>query len=228
METKNYLQIQNLEYSYANNLVFKNLSLDINQAKRLLLLGANGSGKSTFLKLLAEILKPQKGRIILPEKNTISYLSHKAQLYLNLSVQENLKIFKNLTLTDALVSEVLDFWGLKQIAKKQVIHISKGERQRLALAVCLINKPNLIFLDEPSANLDDASFLIFLKYLQILEDYHNQNVVTIIASHDLNRFCNWADSTLTISRTEKKINLSMLDVSDKLSFVKNKYLEIIQ
>ena len=135
------------------------------------LLGASGSGKSLTLKCIAGIEKPDKGRIILndrvlfdsekkinisPKDRKIGYLFQDYALFPNMNVYENIKVgIRERENFDKLIMEKLEEMRISHLKDKKIYEISGGEKQRVALARLLINKPEIILLDEPFSALDD-------------------------------------------------------------------------
>ena len=135
------------------------------------LLGASGSGKSLTLKCIAGIEKPDKGRIVLndrvlfdsekkinisPKDRKIGYLFQDYALFPNMNVYENIKVgIRERENFDKLIMEKLEEMRISYLKDKKINEISGGEKQRVALARLLINKPEIILLDEPFSALDD-------------------------------------------------------------------------
>ena len=171
------------------------------------LLGASGSGKSLTLKCIAGIEKPDKGRIILndrvlfdsekkinisPKDRKIGYLFQDYALFPNMNVYENIKVgIREGENFDKLIIEKLEEMRISHLKDKKINEISGGEKQRVALARLLINKPEIILLDEPFSALDD--YLKSKIELEVSEVLRNYNIPTILVSHsreEVYRLCN--------------------------------------
>lgn len=171
------------------------------------LLGASGSGKSLTLKCIAGIEKPDKGRIILndrvlfdsekkinisPKDRKIGYLFQDYALFPNMNVYENIKVgIREGENFDKLIMEKLEEMRISHLKDKKINEISGGEKQRVALARLLINKPEIILLDEPFSALDD--YLKSKIELEVSEVLRNYNIPTILVSHsrtEAYRLCN--------------------------------------
>ena len=171
------------------------------------LLGASGSGKSLTLKCIAGIEKPDKGRIILndrvlfdsekkinisPKDRKIGYLFQDYALFPNMNVYENIKVgIREGENFDKLIMEKLEEMRISHLKDKKINDISGGEKQRVALARLLINKPEIILLDEPFSALDD--YLKSKIELEVSEVLRNYKIPTILVSHsraEAYRLCN--------------------------------------
>ena len=171
------------------------------------LLGASGSGKSLTLKCIAGIEKPDKGRIILndrvlfdsekkinisPKDRKIGYLFQDYALFPNMNVYENIKVgIREGENFDKLIMEKLEEMRISHLKDKKINEISGGEKQRVALARLLINKPEIILLDEPFSALDD--YLKSKIELEVSEVLRNYEIPTILVSHsraEVYRLCN--------------------------------------
>lgn len=171
------------------------------------LLGASGSGKSLTLKCIAGIEKPDKGRIILndrvlfdsekkinisPKDRKIGYLFQDYALFPNMNVYENIKVgIREGENFDKLIMEKLEEMRISHLKDKKINEISGGEKQRVALARLLINKPEIILLDEPFSALDD--YLKSKIELEVSEVLRNYKIPTILVSHsraEVYRLCN--------------------------------------
>lgn len=171
------------------------------------LLGASGSGKSLTLKCIAGIEKPDKGRIVLndrvlfdsekkinisPKDRKIGYLFQDYALFPNMNVYENIKVgIREGENFDKLIMEKLEEMRISHLKDKKINEISGGEKQRVALARLLINKPEIILLDEPFSALDD--YLKSKIELEVSEVLRNYKIPTILVSHsraEVYRLCN--------------------------------------
>ncbi len=150
---------------YGPNEALRGLSLNINCGDRVSLLGPNGAGKSTTLKILAGLLKQDSGEVTikghepntLEAKKSIGYLPEDASPYLTLSVRENLEYIGAIRRTNNLAERIdtlLDLLELRDYEKSRTSRLSRGNRQKLALALAIIHEPEIILMDEPLNYLD--------------------------------------------------------------------------
>lgn len=164
---------KNLEYSHPGQktLIFPDISLASGES--LLVLGKSGSGKTTLLNLLAGLLKPEAGEVILATKDfarmkgqemdlfrgkEIGIVFQKPHLLVALNVKENLQMahfFSKKKGQD--IGQLLAELGLSEKAKSSVLTLSEGEAQRVSIARALANSPKLILADEPTSSLDDEN-----------------------------------------------------------------------
>jgi len=160
------LKIEHLIKSYADQPVLKDLNLNIRKGEIYALLGKNGSGKSTTIKILCNLLNADggtilfKGRTLDPQtKYEIGIAPQEISVYNNLTFNENLRFFGNLyglhgEILKRRINELFDIFDLHQHANKRINELSGGWKRRINLAVALIHNPDLLILDEPTAGLD--------------------------------------------------------------------------
>ena len=156
------LKTTNLCKSFNGQTAVNNISLNIERNSVYGLLGPNGAGKSTTLKMITGILRPTSGSIEFDghawkrsDLNHIGALIEMPPLYENLTAYENLKVRTTiLGLTDKRIDEVLQIVRLTETGKKRAGQFSLGMKQRLGIAVALLNNPKLLILDEPTNGLD--------------------------------------------------------------------------
>lgn len=158
---------QSISKSFNFRQVLKNISFEITSRQSLALTGHNGSGKTTLLRILTKLLRPDQGKIILEKngsvikadlyKNHFSLVGPYLQLYEELTAFENLAFLarlKNIKDADQDIYKLLEQIGLKGRAHDQVKTYSSGMKQRLKYAFALLPEPDILFLDEPTSNLD--------------------------------------------------------------------------
>ena len=192
------LELDNVSFTYSgDNKIINNLSFSICNGEFIGLLGANGSGKSTILKLASGILKPSSGHIKLWEKPLQSYrnkdraklLCYLPQL-LDISVPFKVKELVNMGAypydipPEITVNEALEMVGLKGKSESYITNLSGGERRRAFIAMTLLQGAGLLLLDEPLANLDIKYQIEFLRLLRELKN--KKNISIIMALHDIN------------------------------------------
>ena len=151
---------------------------------------ANGAGKSTILKMLTGFLRPTNGEIMInghawnrSHLREIGALIETPALYGNLTAHENLLVHtKLLHLSESRIKEVLDIVGLDNLGKKRVSQFSFGMKQRLGIAIALLNKPKLLILDEPTNGLDPLGIKDLRK---IIRSFPSQGITVILSRHIL-------------------------------------------
>ncbi|MCX7797032.1 MAG: ABC transporter ATP-binding protein [Melioribacter sp.] len=177
----NIVQVKNLHKSYGTIKAVNDVSFSINKGEMFGLVGPDGAGKTTIIKILCGLLRADKGEILLLEKNilenkkeiqkNIGYLSQKFSLYKDLTVDENIEFFAeihNVSDFQERREKLLDFTRLKPFRNRLADQLSGGMKQKLALACCLIHRPKILFLDEPTTGVDPVSRRDFWKILSQL------------------------------------------------------------
>lgn len=182
------LQTKNLTKTFKNQDAVNEVSISITKNSIYGLLGPNGAGKSTLLKMITGMLHPTSGEIIFEDhlwsRNDladIGALIESAPLYENLTAAENLKVRTLLLgLPDARIDEVLQAVDLTNTGKKCAGQFSMGMKQRLGIAIALLNHPKLLILDEPTNGLDP----IGIQDLRaLIRSFPEQGITVILSSH---------------------------------------------
>lgn len=174
------------------------LSLNIERASVYGLLGPNGAGKSTTLKMIAGILKPTSGRIDFDghpwtrdDLNHIGALIESPPLYEDLTARENLRVRAGiLGLPECRIDEVLETVRLTQTGRKRAGQFSLGMKQRLGIALALLNSPELLILDEPANGLDPVGIE---ELRELIRSFPAKGISVILSSHILSEVQQTAD-----------------------------------
>lgn len=192
------LQTANLCKNFRKQCAVSNVSLCIEKNTVFGLLGANGAGKSTVLKMIAGILKPSSGTIAFDGQpwtrevlGDIGAFIETPPVYGNLTAYENLKVKAILLgVKEERIREVLDIVGLADTGKKRAGQFSLGMRQRLGIALALLNEPKLLILDEPANGLDPAGIL---ELRGLLRGFPARGITVLLSSHILSEVQQTAD-----------------------------------
>ena len=191
------LEVKNLSKNFKSTIAVDNISFEIDKNSTLGLLGPNGCGKTTSIGMMLGLITPTKGEILinginLNSENRIKLLSlmNFASPYIELpkklTVKQNLEVYARLYGVKEIkkrVEEMVEDLNLKKFLEKKTGELSSGQKNRVALAKSLINKPKLLFLDEPTASLDPDVGDFVREYI---EKYKKNNELTILlASHNM-------------------------------------------
>lgn len=184
--------------SFSGQMAVNNISLNIEKNSVYGLLGPNGAGKSTTLKMITGILKPTSGSIEfdghLWKRNDLEHIGALIEmppLYENLTAYENLKVRTTLLgLDNARINEVLQIVQLTNTGKKRVGQFSLGMKQRLGIAIALLNHPKLLILDEPTNGLDPVGIE---ELRELIRSFPTKGITVILSSHILSEVQQTAD-----------------------------------
>ena len=194
---KEIITINNLAKSFKNILAVKNISFKIHKGTIIGLLGPNGCGKSTTIGMMLGLIKPSAGTVIINGQNIeynrtkllekMNFISPYIELPKKLSVEENLKVYGRLYGVENLndkISDLMEKLNLTEFRKRKTGELSSGQKNRVSLAKALINDPEILLLDEPTASLDpDVGDYV----RSFIENYASTKGSTILlASHNMN------------------------------------------
>jgi len=200
------IEIKNLNKNYNNILAVKNINFTINKGSIVGLLGPNGCGKTTTIGMMLGLIKPTSGTVFINGLNIenennrtkilekVNFISPYVELPKKLTVDENLKVYGKLYGVNNLqdkISDLMKQLNLFELKKRKTGELSSGQKNRVSLAKALINEPEILFLDEPTASLDPDVGDYIRTYL---ENFASKKDTTILlASHNMNeveRLCN--------------------------------------
>ena len=184
------LQTKDLCRDFKRQHAVSNISLSITKNSVYGLLGPNGAGKSTTLKMITGMLRPTSGEIIFEDHpwsrqdlTNIGALIESPPLYENLTAKENLKVRTLLLgLPDSRIQEVLETVSLTDTGNKRAGQFSMGMKQRLGIAIALLNHPKLLILDEPTNGLDPIGIQ---DLRELIRSFPEQGITVILSSHIL-------------------------------------------
>ena len=189
------IKAKDVSHSYNKDIALKNINLEIKKGEFISIVGKSGSGKSTLLSILSTLLKPISGEVFFENINSknikdidsfrqknIGFIFQFHYLINYLNIKENIQI-ANEKATLQEIEKLLDLLEIKSIINKYPNEISGGQRQRAAIARALINKPKIIFADEPTGNLDSKNSKNVFK---IFKKLSKKGTTIIVATHDLN------------------------------------------
>ena len=200
------IEIKNLSKHYNNIEAVKNINFKINKGSIVGLLGPNGCGKTTTIGMMLGLIKPSSGAVFINDQNIeseknrtkilekMNFISPYVELPKKLTVEENLKVYGKMYGVNNLqdkISDLMKQLNLLEFKKRKTGELSSGQKNRVSLAKALINEPEILFLDEPTASLDPDVGDFIRTYL---EDFASKkNTTILLASHNMNeveRLCN--------------------------------------
>ncbi|MCM4160959.1 ABC transporter ATP-binding protein [Antarcticibacterium flavum] len=183
------VSIQNLHKKFGSQMVLKGLDLEIDQKGIIAVLGPNGSGKTTLIKSILGMVIPDKGDIIVNDRNIkghwdyrygIDYLPQIANFPGNLKVKELIGMIKDLQGRPARDKELIEYFKLEPFLHKKLNNLSGGMKQKVNLVLCFMFDSPLVILDEPTSGLDPLS-LIWLRKFILMEKDRGKTI--LITSH---------------------------------------------
>ncbi|MCQ2737266.1 MAG: ATP-binding cassette domain-containing protein [archaeon] len=206
------LSTKNLYFAYdKDNLILKDVDFSIKKGEFLSIIGGNGTGKSTFLKLLAGLLKPVKGKVNTKKDLRIAYLHQNPIVHFSKETVKE-ELYLTLDLSDSVKESILSyirFFELENVLDTHPYDCSGGEQQKIAIVKALIANPDILILDEPTKGLDPISSINLAK---ILKELQNRGITIIMSSHNLSFVANYSercimifDGSLQIDNTPKNI-----------------------
>lgn len=185
---KSIVTLQNLCFSYEKDKVLENISFEIPRGSYIALVGPNGVGKSTLLKLICGLKKPNSGTVQIAT-DKISYLS---QLDVDKSIRYPLNVREIVSLglrngplsfmrheDWVTVDNWLTMFGLNEFEKRKLSELSGGQQQKARLAKCLISEPDLLLLDEPDTGIDEKSREDIRSILRHLNKEHGMTIILV-------------------------------------------------
>jgi cell division transport system ATP-binding protein len=218
---KSIISIKNLHIAYKENVILKNINLNINKGNFIYLIGETGSGKSSLLKALYKGADISEGTIEVGEfnlntikKNKIAYLRRELgiifqdfQLLSDRSIYKNLDFvlqstgWKDKNKIKNRIKEVLETVHLSNVEKKMPYELSGGEQQRVSIARALLNHPKIILADEPTGNLDPAKSK---SIIETMKEINLNGTTIVIATHDYSIIKHFPSTTYQFENKEIK------------------------
>ncbi len=212
------LQVENVSFNYSDKVIIKDLSFDVQKGDFICVVGTNGTGKSTLLKLILNLLKPNKGSIFIDGESSenfksfhkISYVSQKATdfnsdfpatveevVLTGLYPRYGFLEFGRKKERREKVFKALRTVGMEAYAKKMIGRLSGGQQQRVFIAKALVNNPQIIFLDEPTVGIDVKAVD---SICCLLGELNKKFGITIImVTHDISSIIYHSNKILSLS-----------------------------
>ena len=207
-----FIQIKNLTKIYKKYLAVNNINFKIEKNKTIGLLGPNGCGKTTSIGMMLGLISPTNGEILIDNKDIknfkrdeilsrLNFASPYVELPKKLTVKQNLEVYGRLYGIENLnkrIEDVSNDLDIKNFFNTKTGELSSGQKNRVSLAKSLINNPEILFLDEPTASLDPDIGDFVRSYIQ---EYKSKNKVTIIlASHNMSEVERLCDSVIMMRK----------------------------
>ncbi|MBR5900573.1 MAG: ABC transporter ATP-binding protein [Clostridia bacterium] len=229
------ISISNLNKNYKTKTALDNLNLDIEKGELFGLLGVNGAGKTTLIKILCGLTKKTSGKVFVNGYNLDQDLDNIKQIIdispqetsvaNNLTVKENLEFFANIYNTNdqETISQIISTFNLGEVLNQRAKTLSGGFKRRLSIAIALISKPQILFLDEPTLGLDVFARRELWKAIKKLKN----NITIILTSHYLEEIESLCDRVAILSKgkllsigTVEDIKKSTLSSNFEEAFIK--------
>ena len=203
----NIITIDNVCKNYKSKKALDNVSLSIKQAELFGLLGVNGAGKTTLIKILCGLTRKTSGTITINNfnldkeidkiKEIIDISPQETSVANNLTVKENLEFFANIYNNNdpKTINEIVDIFNLNEVLNQRAKTLSGGYKRRLSIAIALISKPKILFLDEPTLGLDVFARRELWNVIKKLQ----KNITIILTSHYLEEIENLCDRVAILS-----------------------------
>ena len=201
---KAILKTNNLCKDFKKQKAVNNVSITVRENSIYGLLGPNGAGKSTTLKMITGMLRPSSGKVLFnghewnrKDLEQIGALIETPPLYENLSAVENLEVrAKLLNIPKTRIDKVLKMVDLQNTGRKKAGQFSMGMKQRLGIAIALLNSPKLLILDEPTNGLDPIGIQ---ELRSLIRSFPSKGITVILSSHILSEVQLIADDIGIIS-----------------------------
>ncbi len=189
------------------------LDWQIEQGKLVTLYGKSGAGKTSTLRILAGLMQPDEGRIVIdglswldtnkginlrPQKRKVGFVFQDYALFPNMTVRDNLLFALEQGQDQKIVEELIEIVELGALQNRKPMTLSGGQKQRVALARALVQKPRLLMLDEPLSALDLDMRLKLQQY--ILQVHREYGLTTILISHDIAEILKMSDEVLVLDQ----------------------------
>lgn len=235
------IEVKNISAGYGRELVLEDISFEINKGEIVGLLGVNGSGKSTFVKALCNII-PHKGDVVAMEKNTrklsakalakiFSYIPQHSGISIDMSVLDvvmmgfnpKLRMLENpgKAMRERAI-EVIEMVGLGDKLEKNYMYLSEGQKQLVILARALVSDGNLLVMDEPESALD---FRVRYKMMSIIKNWiKSGDKAGLVTLHDTSLALNSCDKLILLK--DKKISGTIDTKSDTIEEIEDKLSKI--
>lgn len=219
------VQTNNLTKRYGQHRAVNNVNLSVKKGEIYGLIGRNGAGKTTVLRLISGLARPTEGDVCLFGQNShdtiyaqnrVGVLIENPGIYPNMSARENVKLkclAKGIS-SKGYIAELLECVGLPTADKKKVKHFSVGMKQRLGIALALVGNPELVLLDEPINGLDPQGMVEIREIITRLNE--DRGITFIVSSHILGELSKIATCYGIIDKGEMKKQILKTELTEDL------------
>lgn len=238
IKVNNVFEISNITKSFKNKQILKGVDLVVNKGDIIGLLGLNGEGKSTLIKIILGILSQDSGEA----KRNFEIKSDVGVMLQEISMPEKMKVYewldmvKRFSTNSKSVESVLDSVNLRTVKNKYCDSLSGGQQRRVQFATAIINNPKVLILDEPTVGMDVVSKKAFWETLNTFS--FSKDLTIILISHDMEEVSEFCNRVLILSKGLLVSDSKMTNVQDKIekrssysvdkSQITQKQLEVIK
>ena len=238
IKVNNVFEISNITKSFKNKQILKGVDLVVNKGDIIGLLGLNGEGKSTLIKIILGILSQDSGEV----KRNFDIKSDVGVMLQEISMPEKMKVYewldmvKRFSTNSKSVESVLDSVNLRTVKNKYCDSLSGGQQRRVQFATAIINNPKVLILDEPTVGMDVVSKKAFWETLNTFS--FSKDLTIILISHDMEEVSEFCNRVLILSKGLLVSDSTMTNVQDKIekrssysvdkSQITKKQLEVIK
>lgn len=238
IKVNNVFEISNITKSFKNKQILKGVDLVVNKGDIIGLLGLNGEGKSTLIKIILGILSQDSGEV----KRNFEIKSDVGVMLQEISMPEKMKVYewldmvKRFSTNSKSVESVLDSVNLRTVKNKYCDSLSGGQQRRVQFATAIINDPKVLILDEPTVGMDVVSKKAFWETLNTFS--FSKDLTIILISHDMEEVSEFCNRVLILSKGLLVSDSKMTNVQDKIekrssysvdkSQITQKQLEVIK
>lgn len=238
IKVNNVFEISNITKSFKNKQILKGVDLVVNKGDIIGLLGLNGEGKSTLIKIILGILSQDSGEV----KRNFEIKSDVGVMLQEISMPEKMKVYewldmvKRFSTNSKSVESVLDSVNLRTVRNKYCDSLSGGQQRRVQFATAIINNPKVLILDEPTVGMDVVSKKAFWETLNTFS--FSKDLTIILISHDMEEVSEFCNRVLILSTGLLVSDSKMTNVQDKIekrssysvdkSQITQKQLEVIK
>ncbi|EFQ50960.1 ABC transporter ATP-binding protein [Lactobacillus iners] len=212
----NFFEISNITKSFKNKQILKGVDLIVNRGDIIGLLGLNGEGKSTLIKIILGILSQDYGEV----KRNFDIKSDVGVMLQEISMPEKMKVYEWLDMVKCFstnsksVESVLDSVNLRTVRNKYCDSLSGGQQRRVQFATAIINNPKVLILDEPTVGMDVVSKKAFWETLNTFSV--SKDLTIILISHDMEEVAEFCNRVLILSKGLLVSDSKMTDIQDRI------------